>query len=42
MHPGREAGEHCEGMHVGDQRIIDSLHAFLPDYLRELENPDSN
>lgn len=32
----------CEGMDVGDERIIDHLDAFLPPILWELSNPSSD
>lgn len=36
------AHDHCEGLDVGDRRVIDHLDAFLPDLLWDLENPDSD
>jgi len=35
------AHEHCEGLNVSERRVIEELDAFLPEYLWELENPDS-
>ncbi|WP_227374344.1 hypothetical protein [Haladaptatus halobius] len=35
------AWEHCEGMNVSERKVIDNLDAFLPEYLWELPNPDS-
>ncbi len=36
------AHDHCEGLNVGKQRVIDTLDAFLPELLWDLENPDSD
>ncbi len=36
------AHEHCEGLNVSDRRVIDSLEAFLPELLWDLDNPDSD
>jgi Fe-S-cluster containining protein len=35
------AREHCEGLHVGDRRVIENLAAFLPSTLWDVENPDT-
>ncbi len=35
------AWDHCEGMNESDRKIIDHLDAFLPEYLWDVENPDS-
>jgi Fe-S-cluster containining protein len=35
------AREHCEGMNVGDRTVVDNLAAFLPEYLWDLDDPDS-
>lgn len=44
LHVGvrESAHEHCDGLHVGDRRVIDELDAFLPELLWDLENPDSD
>lgn len=36
------APDHCDGLHEGDQRLIDRLPAFLPPVLWELEEPASD
>ena len=36
-----KAWEHCEGLNVGDRRVIDNLEAFLPAYLWELDDPET-
>ncbi|NEU55803.1 hypothetical protein [Halorussus sp. MSC15.2] len=36
-----EAWEHCEGMNVSERRVVENLDAFLPEYLWELEDPDT-
>ena len=36
-----KAWEHCEGMNVGERKVIDHLDAFLPEYLWELDDPDT-
>lgn len=37
----QSAREHCEGLNVSERRVIDSLEAFLPPALWELEDPDT-
>ena len=36
-----KATEHCEGLNVSERRVVDHLDAFLPEYLWELDNPDT-
>jgi hypothetical protein len=36
-----EAHDHCEGLDVTDERIVDHLEDFLPELLWELEDPDT-
>ena len=36
-----KAWEHCEGMNVSERRVVDNLEAFLPEYLWELDDPDT-
>ena len=38
----KSARTHCEGLSVGERRIIDHLEEFLPPTLWELEDPDTN
>lgn len=35
------AHEHCDGLGVGDRRVIDYLDAFLPELLWELDDPET-
>lgn len=37
----KAATGHCEGLTVGDEKLIDHLDAFLPRALWEIENPNS-
>lgn len=34
-----EASEHCDGLDVGERRVVGHLEAFLPELLRDLDDP---
>jgi hypothetical protein len=35
------AREHCDGLHVGERRVIEHVDAFLPERLWSVDDPDT-